>query len=135
MDVGQRRTFRSKDIFRAQPNQPAMARLGQHWGWPELRADPAKIAALNASEIPIYEPGLNDLVHTNVRQASLSFTTNLSEAVIGADVASLPSAHLRGAATAIIEADENTLTRKSALLLFYTAVLPIGFWDQSAIRQ
>src|SRR6516164_8685276 len=48
--------------------------------------DRAKIAALNAGEVPIYEPGLKDLVHANVRQASLSFTTNLTEAVTGADV-------------------------------------------------
>jgi UDPglucose 6-dehydrogenase len=48
--------------------------------------DSAKIAALNAGEIPIYEPGLNDLVHTTVRQGLLSFTTNLTDAVSAADV-------------------------------------------------
>jgi UDPglucose 6-dehydrogenase len=46
----------------------------------------AKIAALNAGEIPIYEPGLNDLVHATVRQGLLSFTTNLTDAVSAADV-------------------------------------------------
>jgi UDPglucose 6-dehydrogenase len=46
--------------------------------------DGAKIAALNAGEIPIYEPGLNEIVASNVRQGRLSFTTNLSSALSGA---------------------------------------------------
>ena len=47
--------------------------------------DTAKISALNAGEVPIYEPGLGDLVRSNVGQARLSFTTALSEAVREAD--------------------------------------------------
>jgi UDPglucose 6-dehydrogenase len=47
--------------------------------------DSAKISALNAGEIPIYEPGLSDLVRSNVQQGRLSFTTVLSEAVSEAD--------------------------------------------------
>src|SRR3979490_3329552 len=47
--------------------------------------DTAKISALNAGEVPIYEPGLGDLVRSNVGQARLSFTTALSEAVRQAD--------------------------------------------------
>ena len=43
--------------------------------------DGTKISALNAGEIPIYEPGLGELVRTNVAQGRLSFTTALSEAV------------------------------------------------------
>ena len=35
--------------------------------------DAEKIAALNAGEITIYEPGLSDLVETNVRQRRLAF--------------------------------------------------------------
>jgi len=46
--------------------------------------DRTKIAALNAGEIPIFEPGLKDIVQANVRRGSLSFTTNLSEALSGA---------------------------------------------------
>src|SRR5215831_16082182 len=44
-----------------------------------------KIAALNAGEIPIYEPGLGELVRTNAAQGRLSFGTALSEAVAVAD--------------------------------------------------
>jgi UDPglucose 6-dehydrogenase len=47
--------------------------------------DSKKISALNAGEIPIYEPGLGELVRTNVEQGRLSFTTALSEAVAEAD--------------------------------------------------
>ncbi|KMO17990.1 UDP-glucose dehydrogenase family protein [Methylobacterium platani] len=46
---------------------------------------PEKIAALKAGRIPIYEPGLDALVAENVRQERLTFTTNLAEAVAGAD--------------------------------------------------
>ncbi|MFZ5443822.1 MAG: UDP-glucose dehydrogenase family protein [Myxococcota bacterium] len=41
----------------------------------------AKVAALRAGQVPIYEPGLEDLVEKNVREQRLSFTTNLAEAV------------------------------------------------------
>src|SRR5215467_1858088 len=43
-----------------------------------------KIDALNAGEIPIFEPGLKELVAANVRQSRLSFTTNLAEGLDGA---------------------------------------------------
>ncbi len=43
--------------------------------------DADKIAALVAGEIPIYEPGLEDLVKRNVREGRLSFTTDTPEAV------------------------------------------------------
>jgi UDPglucose 6-dehydrogenase len=45
--------------------------------------DTAKISALNSGEIPIYEPGLKDIVQANVRQGRLLFTTALSEALVG----------------------------------------------------
>ena len=39
--------------------------------------DAAKIAALERGEIPIFEPGLDDLIASNVRQGRLAFTTDL----------------------------------------------------------
>ncbi len=45
----------------------------------------AKIEALSRGEIPIYEPGLNDLVRKNVEEARLAFTTEVAEAVRGAE--------------------------------------------------
>ncbi len=47
--------------------------------------DPAKIAALEAGRMPIFEPGLDALVADNVRQGRLSFRTELREAVAQAD--------------------------------------------------
>ena len=44
-----------------------------------------KIAALVRGEIPIYEPGLHDLVRSNVRAERLSFSTTLGEPVRDAD--------------------------------------------------
>ena len=45
--------------------------------------DAEKIARLEKGEIPIYEPGLEDLVARNVREGRLSFTTNTADAVNG----------------------------------------------------
>lgn len=49
--------------------------------------DPEKIRKLEAGIIPIYEPGLDELVKRNVEAGRLSFTTEVSEAVPGADAA------------------------------------------------
>ena len=47
--------------------------------------DPAKIAALNAGQMPIYEPGLDHLVASGVAGGRLRFTTEITEAVGDAD--------------------------------------------------
>jgi len=47
--------------------------------------DKGKIAALERGEMPIYEPGLNDLVAANARAGRLKFTTELGPAVAAAD--------------------------------------------------
>lgn len=46
--------------------------------------DPAKIEALEAGKMPIYEPGLADLVASNVRAGRLSFSNDLGSAIEGA---------------------------------------------------
>ena len=47
--------------------------------------DASKIAALHRGEIPIFEPGLDELVATNVKAKRLDFTTDLAEPVAEAD--------------------------------------------------
>ena len=47
--------------------------------------DEVKISRLDRGEIPIFEPGLDDLVANNVRAGRLTFTTDLTSAVRGAD--------------------------------------------------
>ena len=47
--------------------------------------DPAKIEMLEAGKVPIYEPGLDELMAKNVAAGRLSFSGNLAEAVDGAD--------------------------------------------------
>src|ERR1700759_2678909 len=47
--------------------------------------DKGKIPALERGEIPIFEPGLGDLVASNARAGRLKFTTDLKPAVAAAD--------------------------------------------------
>lgn len=48
--------------------------------------DENKIAMLHNGEVPIYEPGLSELVVSNSKAERLHFTTDLNEAVSGAEV-------------------------------------------------
>jgi len=47
--------------------------------------DSSKIEALNAGRIPIWEPGLESLVKDNAARGRLTFTTDLAQAVEGAE--------------------------------------------------
>ena len=48
--------------------------------------DENKIARLNAGEIPIYEPGLEPLVRSNVKAGRLRFTTDVPASVRASDI-------------------------------------------------
>lgn len=48
--------------------------------------DKNKIASLNKGEIPIYEPGLEEMLKRNERQDRLKFTTEISSAVKTSDI-------------------------------------------------
>ena len=49
--------------------------------------DEKKIANLHKGILPIYEPGLEEMVSRNVEKGRLHFSTNLGEAIKGCDVA------------------------------------------------
>ena len=51
-----------------------------------VELDEGKVTALRQGRVPIYEPGLSELVIANQRAARLSFTTSLKEAARGAQV-------------------------------------------------
>ncbi len=57
------------------------------FGWNVICVDKdeGKISALHEGRIPIFEPGLNSLVASNVKAERLTFTTDLNHAVKGAD--------------------------------------------------
>lgn len=46
-----------------------------------IDTDADKVDRLRRGEVPIYEPGLSELVEANVREGRLSFTTDLAEGV------------------------------------------------------
>src|ERR1041384_814433 len=48
--------------------------------------DAAKIARLEGGQLPIYEPGLLELVQRNRREGRLSFTTDLAAAIAPAQI-------------------------------------------------
>lgn len=48
--------------------------------------DARKVETLRAGKVPIYEPGLEDLIHRNVAAKRLSFTTSTEEGVDQSDV-------------------------------------------------
>jgi len=48
--------------------------------------DEAKVLALRKGEVPIYEPGLEEMIDRNVAEERLRFTTDLPAAVRGSDI-------------------------------------------------
>ena len=48
--------------------------------------DAAKVSRMQAGENPIYEPGLETLLHPNIKQGNLEFTTDLKAAVEQTDI-------------------------------------------------
>ncbi|RYG53344.1 MAG: UDP-glucose/GDP-mannose dehydrogenase family protein, partial [Chitinophagaceae bacterium] len=61
-----------------------LADLGNHVFCLDL--DPVKVKTLNDGGIPIYEPGLAELVQSNMAAKRLTFSTDVEAAVAHGDV-------------------------------------------------
>ncbi len=92
-----------------------------------------KIARLTAGEVPIYEPGLQDLMSKNVAAGRLSFTSTLADALDGADAAFIavgtPSRRGDGHAdlTYVMQAAADIArTAKSYLVVVTKSTVPVG---------
>ena len=48
--------------------------------------DIKKINLLNSGKVPIYEPGLEEILKRNFKQTRLIFTTDIKSAVINSDI-------------------------------------------------
>ena len=48
--------------------------------------DKAKIDNLNSEVLPIYEPGLEEVINRNVKNSRLSFSSNVNESILQSDV-------------------------------------------------
>jgi UDPglucose 6-dehydrogenase len=99
--------------------------------------DAKKISALVAGEIPIYEPGLGDLVRSNCEQERLSFTTDLSAAVRGAEAVFIavgtPSRRGDGHAdlSYVYEATREVAAALSGFTVVITkSTVPVGTGDE-----
>jgi len=106
--------------------------------------DPSKIERLNRGEIPIYEPGLDDLVERNTRAGRLSFTGETAPAVASADVVMLavgtPARRGDGLAdvTYVMEAAaEIAASLKDGAVVVTKSTVPVGTGDdvEAMIRK
>ena len=94
-----------------------------------------RIAGLKRGEMPIYEPGLEELVERNVQAGRLSFTTSYPEAMEGTEFAFIavgtPSGvdgeadlrHVAAVARSIAEQMQNPL------IIINKSTVPVGTGD------
>jgi len=97
--------------------------------------DQAKIEGLNAGVMPIYEPGLEEMVHRNVAAGRLSFTLSYEGGLKGAEFAFIAVGtpegvdgeadlkHVRAAAESIAQA------MKGPLIIINKSTVPVGTGD------
>src|ERR1700751_3765086 len=99
--------------------------------------DKTKIAALERGEMPIYEPGLNEMVAANTRAGRLKFATELAGAVSAADTVFIavgtPSRRGDGFAdlSFVYEAAREIAGELDAFTVIATkSTVPVGTGDQ-----
>ena len=111
------------------------AHFGHHVTCVDKDAD--KIAALSRGEIPIYEPGLTELVRTNVGDHRLAFSTELSDPVAAADAVFIavgtPSrrgVHVREVGMAVAAAREIAAALRGTTAVVTKSTVPVGTGDE-----
>lgn len=99
--------------------------------------DVTKIERLKRGEMPIFEPGLETLVASNVREERLSFTTNAAEAISDADAVFIavgtPSRRGDGHAdlTYVYQAAEEIADLMKGFTMVVTkSTVPVGTGDE-----
>src|SRR5271170_3203061 len=99
--------------------------------------DLGKVAALQRGEMPIYEPGLEELVAANVQERRLAFTADLAGAVREADAVFIavgtPSRRGDGHAdlTYVYEAAEEIAGQIDGFTVVVTkSTVPVGTGDE-----
>jgi UDPglucose 6-dehydrogenase len=99
--------------------------------------DEGKIQALRRGEIPIFEPGLDQIVGDNVKAGRLSFTTDLAQGVAAADVVFLavgtPSRRGDGHADlSFVEAAAHELAQavRPGTVIVIKSTVPVGTSDK-----
>ena len=99
--------------------------------------DPSKIERLNNGIMPIYEPGLAELVAGNVKAGRLSFTTDLAEGIAGAGAIfiAVGTPSRRGDGHADLSfvyavAEEVGRNLKSPAVIVTKSTVPVGTGDE-----
>jgi UDPglucose 6-dehydrogenase len=95
--------------------------------------DADKVARLKSGEVPIYEPGLDELIAKNTEAGRLSFTTDLAEALEGAEAAFIavgtPTRRGDGHADltyVMAVAEEIAQTAKDYIVIVTKSTVPVG---------
>lgn len=95
--------------------------------------DVAKIEQLRKGEVPIYEPGLDELITKNVGSGRLSFNTDLAEALDGAVAAfvAVGTPTRRGDGQADLSyvmavAEEIAVTARGYIVIVTKSTVPVG---------
>ncbi len=94
--------------------------------------DQSKVEALNRGEVPIYEPGLDHLIHRNVEEGRLKFTTDLASSIDGADIAFIavgtPQSHDGQADLRAVQivAEEIGKAMTGPLVIVNKSTVPVG---------
>jgi UDPglucose 6-dehydrogenase len=97
--------------------------------------DERKVTMLKEAKSPIYEPGLEPLIQQNIEHDRLFFTTNLEEALKGADVAFIavgtPEGEDGSADLSYVRAVAKSLGEKCSgnLLAIVKSTVPVGTCD------